>query len=378
MTGRSVAALAVVVVAILGLAASAAHAAQVPDQAVWDEAGSGTLQFIPNTVSINAGDSVVVTFSSSFNVAQDVLNFYTQANCPSAAAPVVQASLNGTATLTPTSSTVYFVRAQDPISNGASGCVSFPIDVSTATSTSSTTAPSSTTTVVGTTPTTAPTSNNIVGTCSGFQFVAALTPPLAGDGTATATTAALKTAKNGLVAWGVGFSFAQTATGTGSCTLGTNTYNDVAIAAKLSGTASCNTSSTDSTLHPLNGKLKLTMSSRSVVVQSYVRVDGFDPAIGPDVISITGIVTKGATSGALVHTEVSFDPVLRTLTGFQSNDPAGNPVTVLKGQYYFDNSQVATPCGSGPTAPPITLVWGGDGTSLLGTTIPEPALTLSY
>jgi hypothetical protein len=217
----------------------------------------------------------------------------------------------------------------------------------------------------------APAANAVqIGSCSGVQFLGTIVPPLAGSGAPTNTVASTKTAKAGLVVYGVGFAFSVTTTGAGSCTIGANTFNDVLVGSKLSGVASCDSASVDPTLYPLNGKIKLSYAAKTLSTQGYVRIAGFDPVPGPDVIALTGIVTKGGGVGATIGGEVFFDPVIKALV----NGEAGGPE--LKGQYYFDNSQVVTPCGSTPTAPSIGLVYGGDGGSLLGSV--ASGLTLSF
>jgi hypothetical protein len=198
-----------------------------------------------------------------------------------------------------------------------------------------------------------------IGSCSGMQFLAAIVPPLPGNGNVMAVVASAKTAKTGLVVWGPGFGSSFTTTGNASCTIGANTFNDVQVGAKLGGVATCNTASTDPTQYPLNGKFKLSYAAKTLSTQAYVRFAGFDPVPGPDVVALTGIVTKGGGVGATVGGEVAFDPVIKAL----ANGEAGGPE--LKGQYYFDNSQIVAPCGT-PTGGAIALVYGGDGLSLLG------------
>jgi hypothetical protein len=100
--------------------------------------------------------------------------------------------------------------------------------------------------------------------------------------------------------------------------------------------------------------------AKTDVLQGYLRVAGFDPVPGPDVINVTGILTKGNAPGATINGEVAFDPVKKAA----ANGEGGGPE--LKGQYYFDNAQVGNPCGASPTGTPVALVAGGDGLSLLG------------
>ena len=209
-----------------------------------------------------------------------------------------------------------------------------------------------------------------VGNCSGFTFVGTLTPPLAGNGDATATVAALKSAKAGSVSWGVGFAFTRTATAA-TCNVLTVSANDGKVGGKLSGVASCNSASTDPTQYPLNGKVKIGYAAGAHSEAMYIRVAGFDPVPGPDVVAITGIVTKGDTPGATVSGESAFDPVLLAAV---NDDPVAiaqgaAPGQVLKKQYFFDNSQVVLPCGSAPTAPSVGTIVGGDGVSLLGSVV---------
>jgi hypothetical protein len=216
-----------------------------------------------------------------------------------------------------------------------------------------------TTTTIPTTTTTTVPGAGTIGTCSGVQFLGTIVPPLPASGAPIGTVAGLKTAKSGLVVWGPGFGGSLTTTGTGSCTIGDGSFDDVTLAAKLSGVSSCDSASTNPTLYPLNGKLELSNTAKTLSTQAYVRVKGFDPIPGPDVIAITGIVTKGGGVGATVTGEVFFDPVIKAL----ANGEGGGPE--LKGQYYFDNSQIAAACGTaGSNA--IGLVYGGDGPSLLG------------
>ena len=204
----------------------------------------------------------------------------------------------------------------------------------------------------------------VIGGCSGIKFIGTIVPPLAGDGTPTAVVAATKTAKAGTVEWGVGFSFSETETGAGSCSIGYGpgafSASDMLVGAKLSGVATCNSALPQAPpQYPLNGKIKLNNVAKTDVLQGYIRVAGFDPVPGPDVIALTGIVTKGNAPGATINGEVAFDPVKKAAV----NGEAGGPE--LKGQYYFDNSQVANPCGT-PTGGSIGIIAGGDGLSLLG------------
>jgi len=198
-----------------------------------------------------------------------------------------------------------------------------------------------------------------IGGCSGVQFLGTIVPPLPASGAPVSTVAATKTAKAGLVVWGPGFGSQLTTTGNGSCQVGANAFGDVQVGAKLAGVASCDSASVDPTLYPLNGKLKLSYAAKTLSTQAYVRIAGFDPVPGPDVIAITGIVTKGGGVGATLSGEVFFDPVIKALV----NNEGGGPE--LKGQYYFDNSQIAAACGTAGSSP-IGLVYGGDGPSLLG------------
>jgi len=199
-----------------------------------------------------------------------------------------------------------------------------------------------------------------IGGCSGIQFIGTVVPPLAGSGAPTATVVALKTAKAGLVVWGPGFGSQLTTTGNGACQVGANAFGDVQVGAKLSGTVSCDSALVDPSLYPPNGKLKLSYAAKTLSTQAYIRIAGFDPVPGPDVVAITGIVTKGGGVGATISGEVGFDPVIKALV----NNEGGGPE--LKGQYYFDNSQIAVPCGSSPSAPSVGLIYGGDGNTLLG------------
>jgi len=175
--------------------------------------------------------------------------------------------------------------------------------------------------------------------------------------------AALKTAKLGLVVWGPGFGTQLTTTGAASCNILGNSFTDVVVGAKLSGSASCDAASTDPTQYPLNGKLKLSYAAKTLSTQAYVRVAGFDPGPGPDVIALTGIITKGGGVGSTLTGEVFFDPVKKALVNGEGG-PVPGSTPVLKNQYYFDNSQIAQSCADGGS--PIGLIYGGDGPSLLG------------
>jgi hypothetical protein len=195
-----------------------------------------------------------------------------------------------------------------------------------------------------------------IGGCSGTQFLGTIVPPLTVP--AVPVVIAAKTAKLGLVVYGPGFSGPLTTTGQATCTIGANTFTDVVVGSKLSGVATCDPASLDPNQYPANGKLKLSYAAKTLVTQTYVRIAGFDPVPGPDVIAITGIVTKGGGVGATVSGEVFFDPVIKALVNGQDGGPE------LKNQYYFDNSQIVASCGTGGA--PIGLVYGGDGVSLLG------------
>jgi hypothetical protein len=209
-----------------------------------------------------------------------------------------------------------------------------------------------------------------IGACSGLQFLATIVPPLPASGAAVGVVASAKTAKAGLVVWGPGFGSQLTTTGAGACNIGGNGFGDVLVSGKLSGVTSCDQASTDPSQYPLNGKFKLSYAAKTLSTQAYVRIAGFDPVPGPDVIALTGIVVKGGGVGATVGGEVGFDPVIKAL----ANNEGGGPE--LKGQYYFDNSQIATPCGSSPAAPSVGLIYGGDGTTLLGSA--ASGLTLNF
>jgi len=209
-----------------------------------------------------------------------------------------------------------------------------------------------------------------VGNCNSFTFAGTIVPPLAGDGSVVATVAAVKSAKAGQRAWGVGFSFMNTATA-GNCTTPAGSFSDAKVGGKLSGRATCDSASVDPTQYPLNGKVKFGYNAGLNSESLYIRVAGFDPVPGPDVVAIVGIVVKGDTPGASVSGESAFDPVIKALV---NDDPVAiaqgaAPGQVLKKDYFFDNAQVVTPCGSSPTAPSIGLVLGGDGVSLLGSAV---------
>ena len=193
----------------------------------------------------------------------------------------------------------------------------------------------------------APPNSAVDGTCTALSLLGNVTPPLVAM--PTPVVAGVKTVRPGSVVWGVGFSFEETPPAGGSCNVGGASFNDVQAAAKLSGIGSCDSASTDPRLYPLNGKLQLRYVGGALRSDTYVRIAGFDPVPGPDVIGVTGIVTKGLGLGATVGGELFFDPVLRATS---DDDPVAialgaAPGQVLKSQYFFDNSQVVLPCGAG-------------------------------
>jgi hypothetical protein len=239
----------------------------------------------------------------------------------------------------------------------------------------------------------------VVEQCGGFFFFGTLTPPLQGNGAPTATVAAMKEAKPGIVVWLPAFGAAlnpvagasMTVPGPDLGTCGGNFINDstMSVGAKLGGVASCvpnYAGPNAATQYPLNGKLSIANSAKTAKEQVYIRVAGFDTSAGPDIISITGIDVKGSMVGASVSGEVGFDPVVKALVNtpgvlpgpdglygppIDAGSSADNTVaTVLKNQYYFDNNQ-APPgtCGTttpNPTGQPIGLIFGTDTTTLLG------------
>jgi len=222
--------------------------------------------------------------------------------------------------------------------------------------------------------------------CQGFNFFGTIVPPLAGDGslppTGVSNVATMKSGKAGTVVWLPGFGAAVDPVNgaavvlpgiapnvsTGSCTFhlptGDVTDPTSVVSAKLSGRATCNTASTDPSQYPLNGKVTITNVLKTFKESIYVRVAGFDTSVGPDIVSLTGIDTKGSMPGATISGEVGFDPVVKNLATFTAPTLTGN-VQILKNQYYFDNTQVTAPCG-GPGGTAIGLIYGTDTTSLLG------------
>jgi hypothetical protein len=230
-----------------------------------------------------------------------------------------------------------------------------------------TTSTTTTTTTTSTTTTTVPsTGSTNLTTCSGFDFFGTIVPPLAGSGAVTTTVAQMKSAKAGTVVWGPGFGSSITIPGApgtveqGACAGPMLNDSTMTVGAKLSGAATCITGSTAAGQYPLNGKLALANVAKTVKEQAYVRVAGFDTSAGPDIISITGTDVKGLMPGASVSGEVGFDPVVKALVNGQGGGPE------LKNQYYFDNAQLTAACGSGPTGTSIGLIFGTDGTTLLG------------
>ena len=141
---------------------------------------------------------------------------------------------------------------------------------------------------------------------------------------------ALKTAKAGLVVWGPGFGSQLTTTGAGSCSIGAGSFNDVVVGAKLSGVVSCDSALVDPSLYPPNGKIKLSYAAKTLSTQAYIRIVGFDPVPGPDVIAVTGIVVKGGGVGATVSGEVGFDPVVKALANNEGGGPAEGPVLLRR------------------------------------------------
>jgi hypothetical protein len=206
-----------------------------------------------------------------------------------------------------------------------------------------------------------------IGGCGGVEFIGTLTPPLASGGAITTTEASVKTAKAGTVVWGPGFASSVTASGAATCTFGAaGTFGDTAVKAKMAGVASCDSALVDPGLYPLNGKLTFKANLNTVKLNAYARISGFDPGPGPDVITLTGMITKGAIAGASLGGEVYFDPIIKALV---NDDPVAlalgaAPGQVLKKQYFFDASQIGLACGAGGNA--IGTVFGGDGASLLG------------
>jgi len=212
-----------------------------------------------------------------------------------------------------------------------------------------------------------------IGGCTGVGFTGVIAPPLASGGAPTATVASVKTAKLGVKVFGPGFASSVTEDGVANCTVGANSFTDATVKTTMSGVASCDSASVNPALYPLNGKLSLKMGAGAVSLGAYARLAGFNPVPGPDVITLTGIITKGAVAGATLTGEVFFDPVIAAT---MNDDPialgmGAAPGQVLKKNLFFDASQIGVPCGSGGNS--IGLVYGGDGFSLLG----SPAAGLS-
>src|SRR5262245_31536702 len=145
-----------------------------------------------------------------------------------------------------------------------------------------------------------------IGGCTGTQFLGTIVPPLTGP--ATDVVIAAKTAKAGLTVWGPGFGTSLVTTGNASCSVGFGpgafAAADVQVGAKLAGRQSCDPASPDPTQYPANGKIKFAYAAKTLSVQAYIRIAGFDPVPGPDVIALTGIITKGAGAGATLSGEV--------------------------------------------------------------------------
>jgi hypothetical protein len=112
-------------IVLVALAAGPASAAPVLDSANWNLPNGSPLSFALNPVSMNSGDSVAVSFSSSDP--QAILVFSTSTNC--SGSPVSQANAGGTATLSPSSSTTYSAFAIDSSTLDQSPCTSFTVDV---------------------------------------------------------------------------------------------------------------------------------------------------------------------------------------------------------------------------------------------------------
>jgi len=247
---------------------------------------------------------------------------------------VIQVNLSGD-----TTPVTYFIQ---PLSFAASGTTTTTTISTTSTSTTTTTVPGG--------------GGNTIGSCTGLQLLGKVTPPL--PAAATTVVVALKSANLGTSIYGAGLlaSPPVVTDGGASCSLLGASLTNVVASAKLSGVASCNSASASSSLHPLNGKFKLSyVGGANGTLQAYVRVTGFDPS-APDVIDLFGMVTKGDGVGATLSGNTFFDPVVKAGKG----DPTG----VVKGAYYFDVSQIGTSCAAG--GKPIATVYVGDGTSLLG------------
>jgi hypothetical protein len=236
-----------------------------------------------------------------------------------------------------------------------------------------------------------------LGGCTGVEFLGSINPPLASGGGATATTAKTKTTKAGLHVWDAGggtfmgdlagvaptfgYGTPHTTHAGANCQFVNPTnptgpplvFGDVQVSAKLSGVASCDSApppAVQAAEYPLNGKLGLKSTAAGNLAQAYIRVAGFGAS--PDVIELTGIITKtptgGAPVGATLSGETFFDPVnIIAVKGVSIDFDGAGPapaVPIAKGDIVFDLSQIANQCALGGAA--ISEVYGGDGTSLIG------------
>jgi hypothetical protein len=139
--------------------------------------------------------------------------------------------------------------------------------------------------------------------------------------------------------------------------------------------ANCDPGSAYPTIHPLNGKMKLTWvdAGLTIVATAMIRKVAYDPVPGPDVVLMTGTFVPPSASyplGATISGEFFFDPILKALSNNDATALAQGAQLgqVLKNQYFFDNSQLANPCSAGGRA--VAREWVGDGPSLIGSLAP--------
>lgn len=189
--------------------------------------------------------------------------------------------------------------------------------------------------------------------CSGFEMLGKYSPALAHtDATVTEGTSVLKDLGTaGSPAIG------------GSCSTNVAafpTMHPKTIAAKLSGIATCNASQ-DAGAYPLNGKMTINMTeintttAKPYQLQAYLRVAGVDPS-APDVVDVSGIVTKGVAVGASLLGSVAQDAVTKV-----SPAPKVKPVGFTG--YSLDSAKAAA-CQAGTGT--IDTAQLSTGTSMLG------------
>jgi hypothetical protein len=227
---------------------------------------------------------------------------------------------------------------------------------------------------------TAPAANAVTaGGCSGIQMISASNPPLPSGGALTPITlrSNWRTTQGTTRAtvWGAGFSFSETTTTGATCTFGADTFTSVKVQLRLTGDSSCDAAGHVAPTAPLSGTLDFYKSNPNNPVRKMraarlarasIQISGFNDLVGPDVVTISGAMTRGPLTGATVSGDFFFDPVLQAAV---NDDPVAlsqgaQSGQVLRKQYFFDNSQIALLCGAGGN--PVQRFYTGDGLSMLG------------